>query len=223
MKLVTFATQRKKEKSAVKLRTEMGRQNKQSNTFYSDDRLDTNSAVSLSETNSLLAVVLRFAKEVAETILPALLIAFLVTHFLGERTIVYGQSMEPNLYPNQQLIIDKLSYRFHTPNRGDIIVINVRNSDIPYIKRVVGLPGEVLEVNNNRVYIDNKVLSESYISELTQGDFGPVTIPDGHIFVMGDNRGSSRDSRAIGTIPIDDVIARAWFRIWPLYDFGPLN
>jgi signal peptidase I len=165
----------------------------------------------------------RLFKEIIETILPALVIAFLVTHFLGERTVVFGQSMEPNLYPNQQLIIDKLSYRFHSPRRGDIIVINVENSDIPYIKRVVGLSGEVLEVRNNRVYIDGKVLSESYISEVTQGDFGPVIIPDGHIFVMGDNRSSSRDSRIIGSIPIEDVIAKAWFRIWPLIDIGPIK
>lgn len=165
----------------------------------------------------------RFVKEIVETILPALIIAFLVTHFLGERTVVYGQSMEPNLRPNQQLIIDKLSYRFHNPKRGDIIVINVRTSDIPYIKRVIGLPGEVLEVRNNRVYINGVVLSESYISEITQGDYGPVTIPDEQVFVMGDNRRSSRDSRAVGTIPFDDIIAKAWFRIWPLGDFGFIN
>ncbi|TFG68405.1 MAG: signal peptidase I, partial [Anaerolineales bacterium] len=96
------------------------------------------------------------------------------------------------------------------------------NSDIPYIKRVIGLPGEVLEVKNNRVYVDGKVLSETYISEVMQGDFGPVTIPDDNIFVMGDNRRFSRDSRSIGTIPIDDILARAWFRVWPLEDFGSL-
>jgi signal peptidase I len=169
---------------------------------------------------SLSSVIFRFVKDVVETILPALVIAFLVTHFLGERTIVYGQSMQPNLYPNQQLIIDKLSYRFHTPKRGDIVVINVRSSEIPYIKRVIGLPGEVLEVRDNRVYIDGKVLSEDYIAEITQGDFGSVTIPDNHVFVMGDNRSSSRDSRTVGTIPIDDIIAKAWFRIWPLGDIG---
>ena len=163
------------------------------------------------------------AKEVLETVLPALVIAFLVTHFLGERTVVYGQSMEPNLYPNQQLIIDKLSYRFHEPRRGDIVVIDVESSDIPYIKRVVGLPGEVLQVQNNRVYINGDVLSESYISEVMQDDFGPVTIPANHIFVMGDNRPYSRDSRTVGTIPLDDIIARAWFRVWPLTDFGPLH
>lgn len=176
-----------------------------------------------SRLRSLAGFGYRLVKEVVETILPALVIAFLFTHFLGERTVVLGQSMEPNLYQNQQLIIDKLSYRFHGPKRGDIVVVNVRNSEIPYIKRVVGLPGEVLEVRNNRVYIDGEVLSESYISEVMQGDFGPVTIPEDHIFVMGDNRRFSRDSRTVGTIPVDDILARAWFRVWPLEDFGPVN
>ena len=171
---------------------------------------------------SLVNFFIRLVKEAVETILPALIIAFLVTHFLGERTVVLGQSMEPNLYQNQQLIIDKLSYRFHNPHRGDIVVVDVINSDIPYIKRVIGLPGEVLEVKNNRVYIDGMVLSETYISEVMQGDFGPVMIPDDHVFVMGDNRRFSRDSRSIGTIPIDDILARAWFRVWPLDDFGSL-
>ncbi|MDF1512771.1 MAG: signal peptidase I [Anaerolineae bacterium] len=162
-------------------------------------------------------------KELLETIVPALLIAFLVTHFLGERTVVYGQSMEPALYQNQQVIIDKITYRFREPARGDIVIIDIKNSDIPYIKRVVGLPGEVLEVRNNRVYIDGKVLSESYILEINQGDYGPITIPEGHVFVMGDNRRYSRDSRIMGTIPINDIIAKAWFRVWPLKVFGPID
>jgi signal peptidase I len=194
------------------------------NTFHSNECEqigDTGTA--MSPLRSVSGIFFRIIRDIVETIFPALVIAFLVTHFLGERTIVFGQSMEPNLYPNQQLIIDKLSYRFHEPKRGDIVVINVDNSDIPYIKRVVGLPGEVLEVRNNRVYIDGKTLSETYITEVTQGDFGPITIPDGHIFVMGDNRRYSRDSRTIGTIPMDDIIAKAWFRVWPINDFGPIR
>ncbi len=201
----------------------MERQEEQGDTMTSSDGEYSVTDEAPSHIRSLGRLAFRFIKEIVETVLPALIIAFLVTHFLGERTVVFGQSMEPNLYPNQQLIIDKLSYRFHGPKRGDIIVINVNSSDIPYIKRVIGLPGEALEVRNNRVFINGGVLSESYISEVTQGDFGPVKIPDDHVFVMGDNRRSSRDSRSVGTIPIDDIIARAWFRIWPLNDLGPIN
>ncbi len=201
----------------------MERQDGQGNFNITNDGQIENIGVTASSLRSIAGFVGRFLKEVIETILPGLVIAFLVTHFLGERTVVLGQSMEPNLYQNQQLIIDKLSYRFHGPQRGDIVVVEVRNSDIPYIKRVIGLAGEILEVQNNRVYIDGEVLSETYISEVMQGDFGPITIPDDHVFVMGDNRRSSRDSRTLGTIPIDDVLARAWFRVWPLEDFGLLN
>ena len=195
----------------------------QDNTFTNsvEEARDTNTVQS--PLQILADFVFRIGKDLIETILPALVIAFLVTHFLGERTVVFGQSMEPNLYQNQQLIIDKLSYRFHEPKRGDIVVIEVNNSDIPYIKRVVGLPGESLEVRNNRVYINGEVFSESYILEVNQGDFGPVTIQDDHIFVMGDNRRYSRDSRSVGTTPLEDVIAKAWFRIWPLDDFGLLK
>jgi len=201
----------------------MERQDGQGNFNIANDGQIENIGVTASSLRSIAGFVGWFLKEVIETILPGLVIAFLVTHFLGERTVVLGQSMEPNLYQNQQLIIDKLSYRFHGPLRGDIVVVEVRNSDIPYIKRVIGLAGEILEVRNNRVYIDGEVLSETYISEVMQGNFGPITIPDDHVFVMGDNRRSSRDSRTLGTIPVDDVLARAWFRVWPLEDFGLLN
>jgi len=201
----------------------MERQDGQGNFNITNEGQIEDIGVTASPLRSIAGFVARLLKEVIETILPGLVIAFLVTHFLGERTVVLGQSMEPNLYQNQQLIIDKLSYRFHGPLRGDIVVVEVRNSDIPYIKRVIGLAGEILEVRNNRVYIDGEVLSETYISEVMQGNFGPITIPDDHVFVMGDNRRSSRDSRTLGTIPVDDVLARAWFRVWPLEDFGLLN
>jgi len=161
--------------------------------------------------------------DVLGTILPAIVVAFLITHFIGERTVVLGQSMEPNLFQNQQLIIDKLSYHFRTPERGEIVVVDVETSDIPYIKRVVGLPGETLEIRNNRVIINGEVLSEPYLSEVWQRDYGPVEIPEGHVFVMGDNRNVSQDSRSIGPVAIDAIIARAWARVWPVEDVGLLG
>jgi signal peptidase I len=165
-------------------------------------------------------IFIQILTEILGTVLPAVLIAFLITHFVGERTVVLGQSMEPNLHQNQQLIIDKLSYHFREPERGEIVVVDVSTSEIPYIKRVVGLPGETLEIRNNRVWIDGEVLSESYVAEVQQHNYGPVQIPAGHIFVMGDNRNVSRDSRAIGPVAIDDIIARAWASVWPLEDMG---
>ena len=162
-------------------------------------------------------------RDVLETVIPAVIVALLITHFVGQRTVVLSQSMEPNLHENQQLIIDKMSYHLRQPKRGEIVTLEVEDSEIPYIKRVVGLPGETLEIHNNRVLIDGEVLSEPYLAEVIQRDYGPIHIPDGYIFVMGDNRNNSRDSRVIGPIPIDHITARAWISVWPPEDAGLLK
>lgn len=164
-----------------------------------------------------------FRELLLETVAPAFVIALLITHFVGEKTLVLGQSMEPNLHDHQQLIVDKLSYRFHSPERGDIVVIDVDDSPIPLIKRVIGLPGETLLIRGNRVFIDGQQLSEPYLSDIVQHDYGPVEIPPGHVFVMGDNRPSSRDSRSIGAIGFGQIIARAWFSVWPVEEIGLLK
>ena len=167
--------------------------------------------------------IIALARDVLETVIPAVIIALLITHFVGERTVVLSQSMEPNLHENQQLIVDKLSYRFRTPERGEIVTLEVEDSEIPYIKRVVGLPGETLEIRNNRLLIDGEVLSEPYLADVVQQNYGPIHIPEGHVFVMGDNRSYSRDSRIIGTIPIEHITSRAWITVWPLEDIGLLK
>ncbi|MBN1259362.1 MAG: signal peptidase I [Anaerolineae bacterium] len=171
----------------------------------------------------LEAAAKTIARELLVTVAPALLLALLITHFVGERTVVLSQSMEPTLHPDQQIIVEKMTYHFRAPRRGEIVVIGVEESDIPYIKRVVGLPGETLEIRNSRVFIDGHILTETYLPNVTPGTYGPVIIPEDHIFVMGDNRGNSRDSRALGPIALDKVIARAWISVWPVEDFGPLK
>jgi len=168
-------------------------------------------------------ILLQVLKEILGTIIPAVVIAFLLTHYVGQKTIVLSQSMEPNLYADQQIIVDKVTYHFRTPERGEIVVIDVPESEIPYIKRVVGLPGETLEIKDNRVWIDGVVLSESYLAEVYQCNYGPVQIPEDHIFVMGDNRNNSRDSRYIGPVALDQVLSRAWMRVWPLEKAGLLT
>ena len=168
-------------------------------------------------------VITSVFRDLLEATIPALIIALLITQFVGERTVVLGQSMEPNLHQDQQLIVDKLSYRLHSPRRGDIVIIDVEESEIPYIKRVVGLPGETVEIRNNRVFIDGKVLEEPYLSQVTSGAYGPITIPSGHVFVLGDNRGNSRDSRALGPVPFEHIIARAWVSVWPVEDIHLLK
>ena len=178
---------------------------------------------------SFLKKVLHLIREVLETVVPAVLIALLINLFLAQATRVYGQSMEPNLHTDQRLIVEKLSYNsflrqylgFDGPDRGDVVVIHVRTQgDELLIKRVIGLPGDVVEIRDGRVFVNSEPLAEPYLAAKTAGIYGPTTVPPLHIFVLGDNRGSSNDSRSFGTISLKDVIGRAWFSYWPLEQAG---
>ena len=162
-------------------------------------------------------------KEILTTFIPALILAFILTHFVGERVVVYSQSMEPNLHEEQQIIVEKVSRYFQVPERGDIVIVETTGEDIPLIKRVIGLPEEVLEIKNNQVFINDQGLVEPYLASTTQSDFGPVHIPANHVFVMGDNRNFSRDSRAIGPVSIEHIRARAWISIWPVEEIRLFN
>ena len=153
--------------------------------------------------------------EAFETIAPAFVIALLINFFLAQSTYVHGQSMEPNLHTDQRLIVEKVSYRLHPPWRGDIVVIDLDTSQVPLIKRVIGLPGERIEIRNNQVFIDGIMLQEDYLTDVVQRDYGPVEVSAGHVFVMGDNRGASNDSRRFGTVPLDRIVGRAWISYWP--------
>lgn len=161
--------------------------------------------------------------ELGTTLLPALILALLLTHFVAQGTVVYGQSMEPNLHTDQRLIIDKVSTHFRLPERGEIVVIDVDHSEIPLIKRIIGLPGETIQIMNGQVLIDGVVLEEPYLPQVPLQNFAPVRIPPGHVFVMGDNRGLSNDSRAFGPVSLDRIIGRAWFSYWPPEDFGEVR
>jgi signal peptidase I len=161
--------------------------------------------------------------EILETVIPAVLLALLISHFVAQGTYVEGQSMEPNLHNEQRLIVEKISYHLHLPRRGNIVVIDVDFSDIPLIKRVIGLPGETVEIRNNQVLIDGQPLDEPYLPTLFMRDYGPVQVPEGYIFVMGDNRGASNDSRAFGPVSLDRIIGRAWVSYWPPEEIGLLK
>jgi signal peptidase I len=173
--------------------------------------------------------VLHLIREILETIVPAVLIALLINLFLAQATRVYGQSMEPNLHSDQRLIVEKLSYnsyfrqylRLNGPQRGDVVVIRLRaQGDELLIKRVIGLPGDMVEIRNGQVFVNNQPLAEPYLMDSTSGFYGPTTIPPLHIFVLGDNRDSSNDSRSFGTVSLKDVVGRAWFSYWPLDQVG---
>jgi signal peptidase I len=176
-----------------------------------------------------LKKTLHLIREILETIVPAVLIALLINLFLAQATRVYGQSMEPNLHTDQRLIVEKLSYNpylrqylsFNGPQRGDVVVIRLRTQgDELLIKRVIGLPGDVVEIRNGQVFVNGQPLDEPYLASDTHGFYGPTTISPLHIFVLGDNRDSSNDSRSFGTVSLKDVVGRAWFSYWPLDQTG---
>jgi signal peptidase I len=166
--------------------------------------------------------IVRFARELLETILPALLIALLINVFVGQATRVEGQSMEPNLHSEQRLVVEKLSYRFHGPQRFDIVVIKMPSQgEELLIKRVIGLPGETVEIRDGQVYVDGNLLEEPFTEDSTYpGRNSKVTVPPLYIYVMGDNRDRSNDSRSFGPVPIDNIIGRAWLSYWPPEQIG---
>lgn len=167
-------------------------------------------------------------REFAETLLIALIIVFLTNTFLLQSTIVLGQSMDPTLLDHERILIDKLSYRIHPPQRGDVIVFNPPNdSKVPYIKRVIGLPGEHVEIKNGSVYIDGKQLIESYTQKLggdlmiaSAFDMPERVVEPNEVFVLGDNRGASNDSRFFGDVTYSSIIGRAFISYWPVSRLG---
>lgn len=156
-------------------------------------------------------------REILETVLPAILIALLINVFIGQATRVEGQSMEPNLHTDQRLVVEKLSYRFHAPRRFDIVVLRLPSQgEELLIKRVIGLPGETIDIHDGHVYVNGEQLIEPYVIETTRpGRVSHVVVPPLNVFVMGDNRNHSNDSRSFGPVPIENIVGRAWLSYWP--------
>jgi len=169
-------------------------------------------------------------KEILSTslyILFVLCAVYLVIHFVGQRTQVQGSSMEPKLSSEDNLIVDKISYRFHDPERFDIVVFPFRYEDnVFYIKRVIGLPGETVRIDEEgNILINGEILEEDYGKEVIVNPgraYEEVTLAENEYFLMGDNRNNSTDSRdpSVGNVTRGEIIGRAWLRIWPLNKFG---
>jgi len=154
--------------------------------------------------------------DMLQVIIPALLLALIVHLFLAQATVVYGQSMEPNLVQYQRLVVDKLSYRFHPPQRDDIVVLDLPQMDEMLVKRVVGLPGETVSINDGVLYIDGVAHPEAFPHDTVAYDMAPIVLPPLYYFVLGDNRGNSNDSRSFGPVHRDSIVGRVWLRYWPL-------
>ncbi len=175
--------------------------------------------------------------ELVETLVLTLIIFFVIQNFVAQPYQVQQKSMEQTLEPTQYVLVDKLSPRWDDYSRGDIVVFNppptLTNDPTPFIKRVIGLPGETVEVRDDGlVYVNGVALDEPYtfkngagINEptLASPDQTSWVVPAGELFVMGDHRQASADSRVFGPIPIDSVIGRAFLRYWPVAVFGVLE
>ncbi len=154
----------------------------------------------------------------------ALVVALVVTRFLVQAFFIPSLSMFPALNEDDRVLVNKLSYRLHEIHRGDLIVFERPSENGPgqvkdLIKRVVALEGERIESRDGQVLIDGKPLPEPYLPPgVETTNLEPLVVPDGHVFVMGDNRGDSRDSRFFGPLPEDLVIGRAFVKVWPLHD-----
>ena len=159
-------------------------------------------------------------REIIFSLVPAILIAFFVNFFVTEAAVVeQGPSMQPNLYVGYRVMTEKVSYRFHEPNRGDIVIVEQAGQDVDLVKRIVALPGEIVEVRAGQVWLNGEKLSEPYVQEFGGPSYGPSRIPDGTFFILGDNRRLSHDSRAFGPVSLDSVNRRVIFIYWPLEEF----
>ena len=172
-------------------------------------------------------------KEILSTsvyLLVVLLVTYLIVNYVGQRTQVVGSSMESTLSDGDNLIVDKITYRFQDPERYDIIVFPFKyEKNTYYIKRIIGLPGESVRIDNNGViYVNGEIMNENYGREVIL-DPGvaknEITLGEDEYFVIGDNRNNSTDSRdpMVGNIHRDDILGRAWLRIWPLSKFELLE
>lgn len=159
-------------------------------------------------------------REIVETAIMTLVIFFLVRLAL-QNFRIEGHSMEANLHDGQFLIVNKLVYYIHPPERGDVIVFHSPvNPRKDFIKRVIGLPGEEVEIREGQAYVDGVRLEETYVSNRGNRSWGPEVVGDFEYFVMGDNRNNSSDSRSWGMLDGNAIIGKAWVSYWPLPDLG---
>ena len=154
-------------------------------------------------------------RELIETLILTLVI-FLLIRFAVQNFRIEGYSMEPNFHDGQFLFVNKLVYMFGKPERGDVIVfVPPTSASRDYIKRVIGLPGDKVEIINGTVYINDQVLNEVYPLNPATYSMPPLIVPPDEYFVLGDNRNFSSDSHSWGTVPASKIIGRAWISYWP--------
>ncbi len=153
------------------------------------------------------------------SILIAIVLAFFIRYFIVELYMVEGPSMRPTLVNGERLVVNKFIYRFKTPERGEVLVFRYpRDPSRDFIKRVIAVPGDTVEIKDGRVFLNGQLLNEPYILERIKGSYPVATVPEGHIYVMGDNRNNSEDSRFrdVGFVPVELIKGKAVTVFWPL-------
>jgi len=172
-----------------------------------------------------------FILELAQVVIFAVSIFLFVYLLVLQPHKIKGASMEPNFHDGEYILTDKVSYRLGNPNRGDVIVFKAPPADKDeFIKRIVGLPGETVRIEQGKLYVDDRVIEEKYIEEKAvtrSGQFAKenktITIPADSYFVLGDNRDHSLDSRSLGLISRDKITGRAWIIYWPVSEVGAIS
>lgn len=175
--------------------------------------------------------IINFFLDFMETTVVALSIFVVVYLFFVQPHEIKGNSMEPNFHNNEYILTDKISFKLHEPQRGNVIIFkSPTNQEVDYIKRVIGLPGDKVMVQKGYVYVNGTKLDEPYLKDLTRLLPGnsmqeglEITVPQNHFFVMGDNRPHSSDSREFGPIDNNLIIGKAFLRYWPIAQFGPVS
>ncbi len=157
-----------------------------------------------------------------KAIVITIMLALFLRTFIFATSIVEGESMYPTLQDGERVIFNKVVYSIHEPGRGDIVIIHQPPKN--YVKRVIGLPGETIEIENSQLYINGEAYQQHFLSDeviAQTNNFGPIEIPEDNYFVMGDNRLISKDSRnGLGFIPRDDIIGKSELIIYPFREFG---
>ncbi len=165
-----------------------------------------------------------FIKETLSIVIIAFILAMILRTFIIEGRIIPSESMVPTLQVGDRVMVNKFIYYFKKPQRGDIIVFHppeILNSKDDYIKRVIGLPGETVEMKNNRVYIDGKPLVEPYLAEPVNYTYGPVVVPEDSLLVLGDNRNKSFDSHMWNAwLSKDKIKGKAFVIYWPIKEIN---
>jgi signal peptidase I len=186
------------------------------------DHFHTETISEPQETEEKRSGFMRFVIDVAETLILSIVL-FAAINAVSARIRVDGASMEPTLQSGEFVIVNKLAYLFGEPTTGDVIVFHFpRDPDQEYIKRIIGLPGDRVEIKNGEVYVNDRVLDEDYIAASPVYE-DILEVPGDSLIVLGDNRNNSSDSHNWGPVPLDYVIGKAMFVYWPPTEWGVLN